>query len=99
MVKIGTVGRDANSLPPDEFSARYLFGGNGEYLLGTGIVCVLEYQTTPYIHRYTWRLRTFQNMKRLAPNFGQKINQTLLDRPKISSGIDWDGLFELKMQS
>ena len=48
MVKIGTVGRDANSLPPDEFSARYLFGGNGEYLLGTGIVCVLEYQTTPY---------------------------------------------------
>ena len=22
-----------------------------------------------------------------------------LTRPKISSGIDWDGLFELKMQS
>ena len=55
MVKIGTVGRDANSLPPDEFSARYLFGGNGEYLLGTGIVCVLEYQTTPYLkYMFKW---------------------------------------------
>ena len=26
-------------------------------------------------------------------------NKPDLTRPKISSGIDWDGLFELKMQS